>query len=294
MEAMKTETKKSWRDVIEIHPAADVFPVLAEDELRKLAEDIKKNGLRERVITFSLDGEGDVLLDGRNRLDAMELVGMNVIGDDGKLKPNIAVVDMLINDPAAYVISKNIRRRHLTPEQQVALAADVLGLWKPNKTAKATGGEASQAVKPHGRKQPKGAVKRVSEVTGLDKKTARKHLTKIVDEKVKSKKITKEHAEAIVPKKVITVSTTYANKKIVIPRVTIINDDAETAAKIGPDDSKWLLNGAINRIATAVNGELDRAPDRKARYALAVEIRRLGSKLTDENSSGATGGGRKK
>jgi hypothetical protein len=220
----------------------------------------------------------------------MELVGMDVIGDDGKLKPNIAVLDMSINDRAAYVISKNIRRRHLTPEQQVALAADVLGLWEPNKAAKATGGEPSQGVKPHGRKQPKGAVKRVSEVTGLDKKTARKHLTKIADEKVKSEKITKQHAEAMVPKKVITVSTTPANKKIAIPKVTIINDDAAlTKKEIREKVSTWLLNGAVNRIAIAVNVELDRAPDRKSRYALAVEIRRLGSRLTDENSLGANG-----
>ena len=35
---------KSWRD-IPIHPAADLFPLMAPDELKALGEDIKKNGL---------------------------------------------------------------------------------------------------------------------------------------------------------------------------------------------------------------------------------------------------------
>jgi hypothetical protein len=43
----KAETTKptSWRDVIEVHPAADLFPMMAPDDLRALGENIKKNGL---------------------------------------------------------------------------------------------------------------------------------------------------------------------------------------------------------------------------------------------------------
>ena len=36
---------KSWRDVLPVHPAADLFPLMAPDELKALGEDIKKNGL---------------------------------------------------------------------------------------------------------------------------------------------------------------------------------------------------------------------------------------------------------
>src|SRR5690348_8445060 len=78
--------KKSWRDVYKIHPAADLFPMLPEDELRKLGEDIKANGLKEPIVMWSPrqpEGPPDkqplYLLDGRNRLAAMELVGMEII-----------------------------------------------------------------------------------------------------------------------------------------------------------------------------------------------------------------------
>ena len=40
---------KSWRDVLLIHPAADLFPRMSEPELRALGEDIKKQGLRDKI-----------------------------------------------------------------------------------------------------------------------------------------------------------------------------------------------------------------------------------------------------
>lgn len=39
----------SWRDHIKIHPAAELFPLLKDTDLRTLAEDIKANGLRTPV-----------------------------------------------------------------------------------------------------------------------------------------------------------------------------------------------------------------------------------------------------
>jgi hypothetical protein len=62
---------KNWRDVLPVHPAADLFPLMSEAELRELGEDIKKNGLLFPIIAC-----GGQLLDGRNRLDAMALVGI--------------------------------------------------------------------------------------------------------------------------------------------------------------------------------------------------------------------------
>ena len=35
----------TWRDILPVHPAADLLPVLAPDVLKALAEDIQKNGL---------------------------------------------------------------------------------------------------------------------------------------------------------------------------------------------------------------------------------------------------------
>ena len=34
-----TTPSKSWRDVINVHPAADLFPMMSPDELKTLGED---------------------------------------------------------------------------------------------------------------------------------------------------------------------------------------------------------------------------------------------------------------
>jgi hypothetical protein len=135
---------KSWRDVLPVHPAADLFPLMSPDELRELGEDIKKNGLRTPIILWA-EGYADApddtewqLVDGRNRLDAMELVGLPVVEDhklvyrrDRDHLPRYLVgrgdrrTSPVVN-PHDYVISANIHHRHLTAEQKREIIAKVI------------------------------------------------------------------------------------------------------------------------------------------------------------------------
>jgi hypothetical protein len=110
---------KSWRDVLPIHPAAGLFPPMSESELRELGEDIKKNGL-QNLITLCNYKNTLCVLDGRNRLDAMELAGIKTSGDD------VNIFRACKTDPYEFVISANIHRRHLTTEQKRELIAKLL------------------------------------------------------------------------------------------------------------------------------------------------------------------------
>jgi len=94
---------------MKIHPVADLFPMLSEDELADLAEDIKANGLNFPIV---LDAEGEMLIDGRNRLAACKLAGV---------EPRFERLNG--QDPRAYIISTNIRRRHLNGGQTAILLA---------------------------------------------------------------------------------------------------------------------------------------------------------------------------
>ena len=55
----------------QFHPIAAIFPLMGEDELQALADDIRDNGLRNPILRF----EGKIL-DGRNRLTACRLAGV--------------------------------------------------------------------------------------------------------------------------------------------------------------------------------------------------------------------------
>jgi ParB-like chromosome segregation protein Spo0J len=101
-----------WRDQ-KVHPAADVFPMMSDEELAELGEDIKEKGLLAPVVFWEDDDGNEFLLDGRNRLEAMDRAGVefNLHAD--------ATYDC--TDPVAYVISANIHRRHLTKQKRADL-----------------------------------------------------------------------------------------------------------------------------------------------------------------------------
>jgi hypothetical protein len=130
-----TTERQSWRDVLPVHPAASLFPLMGADELRELADDIKKNGLRELVAVYRDPVIGDCLLDGRNRLDAFELndwvEGKRSHGRPSKREPVPCGFQRVGTyakfDPyGCYVLSKNVHRRHLTAEQRRDLIAKLL------------------------------------------------------------------------------------------------------------------------------------------------------------------------
>lgn len=94
------------------HPLAEVFPLAEGAEFEALKEDIVRNGLRESVVTF----EGRIL-DGRNRYRACRETGSPC-----RLRVYAGP------DPAAYVVSLNLRRRHLNEAQRAMVAAKLTNL----------------------------------------------------------------------------------------------------------------------------------------------------------------------
>jgi hypothetical protein len=118
---------KPWRHFINVHPAAELLPAMSENELRELADDIKKNDLVEKVELYETSN-GHCVYDGRNRLDALVMLGRTVVTADGE--PNWDYFQKGVSDisPVELVISKNIHRRHLTQEQKRECVAKLLKL----------------------------------------------------------------------------------------------------------------------------------------------------------------------
>src|SRR5690242_20096489 len=116
--------KMRWRDHFDVHPSADAFPRMSDDELTKLTADIETNGLRNPIVFIKRPkrGEKPMLCDGINRMDAMERAG--VLGDGvthGLLAPDEMTFIRESDDVVSYILSVNIHRRHLTKQQQAEL-----------------------------------------------------------------------------------------------------------------------------------------------------------------------------
>lgn len=99
-----------------VHPAAELFPMMSESEFAQLVDDMRENGQHEPIVYWRQQ-----LLDGRNRLRACKLIGIQPdtceINDD--------------DDPYQWVISANLHRRHLTESQRAMVAARLQELYRP-------------------------------------------------------------------------------------------------------------------------------------------------------------------
>jgi ParB-like nuclease domain len=87
------------------HPLAEIFPRLDDAALQELAADIRKNGLRQAIVTH----QGQVL-DGRKRLAACKIA---------EVEPRFK--EFAGDDPLGYVVSLNLKRRHLSETQRAMI-----------------------------------------------------------------------------------------------------------------------------------------------------------------------------
>jgi hypothetical protein len=93
---------------LEVHEAAELFPLITGADFDALVADIKLNGQMEPVV---LDGESRII-DGRNRARACEVLNIRPVTKryDG-------------DNVVQFVVSHNLHRRHLTDSQRAMIAA---------------------------------------------------------------------------------------------------------------------------------------------------------------------------
>ena len=96
------------------HPLSGIFPMMSGDEFVSLKTDIRANGLLDPI--WLLDGQ---ILDGRNRFKACQEVGVKPVFRDYEG-----------DNPTAFIISLNLKRRHLSESQRAMVAAKLANVTK--------------------------------------------------------------------------------------------------------------------------------------------------------------------
>ena len=94
---------------MQIHPVAQLFPMLSGTGMDELVDSIKSQGLLNPCVK-----QGDVLLDGRNRMEACRIAG---------IEPQFIEYDG--DSPVAFIIGVNLHRRQLDKGQKISLALEI-------------------------------------------------------------------------------------------------------------------------------------------------------------------------
>ena len=114
--------KGNWAE-LEMHPLCTLFPEMQNDEYEELKGSIKSHGFlsSDPIVLIDIETEGvEVsyqILDGRNRYNAAMDAGQD---------PVFSVYEG--NDPRAFVLARNLNRRHLSAGQKAAIASKLANI----------------------------------------------------------------------------------------------------------------------------------------------------------------------
>jgi ParB-like chromosome segregation protein Spo0J len=213
---------------LEPHPLAEKFPAMAEVELDRLIKDIKENGLRQPITL----NEGKIL-DGRNRYAACLLAGVS---------PRFE--QFTGPDPVSFVLARNLYRRHLSPSQLSAVAADFLALYSaeaakrrhqlsgtrknPDGTTPGGGGQVRANLP-----QPARARAQAADALGVSERSVQdaaavKAIAPELFEQVKAGKFSLAKAKSMLPKRPIPVRAPKSQRKGSGFTVVVWNQEKQT------------------------------------------------------------------
>jgi hypothetical protein len=115
--ALKTEAEPPPERIgkYTVHPVAAMFPLLQGGWYEQFKGNIEGNGQIDPIIV-----QGNILIDGRNRLRACLELGIEPIIEEYSPKINKFGNEV---DVVRYIMLKNFERRDLTPDQRTIIAA---------------------------------------------------------------------------------------------------------------------------------------------------------------------------
>ncbi|MGD0178942.1 MAG: ParB N-terminal domain-containing protein [Candidatus Sulfotelmatobacter sp.] len=111
--APTTTTQPSLNPRHRFHPLVEIFPEMEKHVFAEFIADVKVNGVREPITVYK-----NQIIDGRSRWLACEVLGITCPQRVYEGKENES-------DLLAFVLSKNLHRRHLNTSQRAMLAAKI-------------------------------------------------------------------------------------------------------------------------------------------------------------------------
>jgi hypothetical protein len=111
--AGQSSRAKTNKNSLQEHECCSIFPLMEDEDLNRLAEDIREHGQRDPIKLY----QGKII-DGRNRYRACEICGImpqTKECGDAEIGPS----------PLAYIVSANLHRCHLSESQRAMIGAEL-------------------------------------------------------------------------------------------------------------------------------------------------------------------------
>jgi ParB-like chromosome segregation protein Spo0J len=104
-----------------VHAVAAMFPLLEGEEYERLVQSIRATGQQEPIVV-----DGDLLIDGRNRLRACLDIGIapRFINYQQAVQPDHE--GEFPDDPTHWILAQNVYRRHLSDDARAVITAQAL------------------------------------------------------------------------------------------------------------------------------------------------------------------------
>jgi hypothetical protein len=106
---------------MEFHPLSEIFPLMEDDDLFNLGNDIARNGVREPIVLYEgkiLDGRSRMMAYSVNQKLALEKFGLKLI------PPSFVTYEG--DDPVGCLVSLNLESRKLSISQRAMVAAKLI------------------------------------------------------------------------------------------------------------------------------------------------------------------------
>jgi hypothetical protein len=223
---------------MDFHEAACIFPMLSEEKIEELANDIEANG---QVVPIQLmDGK---ILDGRNRWMACL-----------KINKKPKTIEVNPADPIAYVLSLNLQRRDLDEGEKAMVGGRAKALYEKQAKERMKAGGEKKGVDncPYPNSEKGRARDKAGEAVGVSGKQ--------VDRAVKV--LTKGSKELIAACDSGEVAVSAAAKIAALPKA-IQNDIIKQARDEGKDVGKAVAQAAKHVVPQADSDWTDSEKNRK-------------------------------
>jgi ParB-like chromosome segregation protein Spo0J len=257
LDATNLDPKNFCGSGLAVHPVADIFPLMEGRDFFDLCEDIAARGLQNPIVVLK-----GVILDGRNRLRACATKGV---------EPSFAEYSWQPDAEDEWILSQNIFRRSLNPDQRAAILAKAFN-WREQHQMERLAKIAAGRLRKKG-----GEMLQVNSPAASNESPAARNQTRARISKEAGISDHKAKQVVFVAKNQPGLLDAVATGKTTLKKAEKTARKRTKKPRAAP---RWRLETAVRRASKYIQGALQRCPHEMRREFLSAIVEAARNEIT--------------